>query len=138
MSAGASTLLAAAGLRATSQRTAIVGELVREPNDVTAQELHDRLRARGGSAPGLATVYRTLTRLADAGVVDALTHHAGELCYRVCGDDHHHHFVCSRCHRVVEIGDCRIDAWLDDLAGRHGFDVTGHRVELEGVCAGCR
>ncbi len=138
MSEGASTLLAAAGLRATPQRTAIVGELVREPNDVTAQELHDRLRARGGSAPGLATVYRTLTRLAEAGVVDALTHHAGELCYRVCGDDHHHHFVCSRCHRVVEIGDCRIDAWLDDLAGRHGFDVTGHRVELEGVCAGCR
>lgn len=138
MSEGASTLLAAAGLRATPQRTAIVGELVREPNDVTAQELHDRLRARGGSAPGLATVYRTLTRLADAGVVDALTHHAGELCYRVCGDAHHHHFVCSRCHRVVEIGDCRIDAWLDDLAGRHGFDVTGHRVELEGVCAGCR
>jgi len=138
MSEGASTLLAAAGLRATPQRTAIVGELVREPNDVTAQELHDRLRARGGSAPGLATVYRTLTRLADAGVVDALTHHAGELCYRLCGDDHHHHFVCSRCHRVVEIGDCRIDAWLDDLAGRHGFDVTGHRVELEGVCAGCR
>lgn len=138
MSEGASTLLAAAGLRATPQRTAIVGELVREPNDVTAQELHDRLRARGGSAPGLATVYRTLTRLADAGVVDALTHHAGELCYRVCGDDHHHHFVCSRCHRVVEIGDCRIDAWLDDLAGRHGFDVTGHSVELEGVCAGCR
>ena len=138
MSEGASTLLAAAGLRATPQRTAIVGELVREPNDVTAQELHDRLRARGGSAPGLATVYRTLTRLADAGVVDALTHHAGELCYRVCGDDHHHHFVCSRCHRVVEIGDCRIDAWLDDLAGRHGFDVTGHRVELEGVCADCR
>jgi len=138
MSESASTLLAAAGLRATPQRTAIVGELVREPNDVTAQELHDRLRARGGDAPGLATVYRTLTRLADAGVVDALTHHAGELCYRVCGDDHHHHFVCSRCHRVVEIGDCRIDAWLDDLAGRHGFDVTGHRVELEGVCAGCR
>ncbi len=137
MSAGARELLADAGLQPTRQRLAIVGELVREPNDVTAQELHDRLRARG-PAPGLATVYRTLTRLSDAGVVDTLTHHQGELCYRLCGDDHHHHFVCSSCHGVVELDDCRIEPWLDDLAGRHGFTVTGHHVELEGVCAGCR
>jgi Fur family transcriptional regulator, ferric uptake regulator len=137
MPVDASTLLAAAGLQPTRQRLAIVAELVREPNDVTAQELHDRLRARG-PAPGLATVYRTLTRLEEAGVVDALTHHAGELCYRLCGDDHHHHFVCSSCHGVVEVGDCRLEPWLEDLADAHGFAVTGHRVELEGVCASCR
>ena len=137
MPVDASTLLAAAGLQPTRQRLAIVAELVREPNDVTAQELHDRLRARG-PAPGLATVYRTLTRLEEAGVVDALTHHAGELCYRLCGDDHHHHFVCSSCHGVVEVGDCRLEPWLEDLADAHGFAVTGHRVELEGVCATCR
>jgi Fur family ferric uptake transcriptional regulator len=136
MPADASTLLAA-GLQPTRQRLAIVAELVREPNDVTAQELHDRLRARG-PAPGLATVYRTLTRLADAGVVDALTHHAGELCYRLCGDDHHHHFVCSSCHGVVEVRDCRLEPWLEDLADAHGFAVTGHHVELEGLCAACR
>lgn len=137
MPARASTLLAAAGLRSTRQRLAILDELAREPNDVTAQELHDRLRARG-PAPGLATVYRTLTRLADAGVVDALVHHAGELCYRICGDDHHHHFVCSRCHGVVELADCRLEPWFAELASEHGFAVTGHRVELEGVCASCR
>ena len=137
MPVDASTLLAAAGLQPTRQRLAIVAELVCEPNDVTAQELHDRLRARG-PAPGLATVYRTLTRLEEAGVVDALTHHAGELCYRLCGDDHHHHFVCSSCHGVVEVGDCRLEPWLEDLADAHGFAVTGHRVELEGVCATCR
>lgn len=131
------TLLAAARLRATPQRLAIATELLREPNDVTAQELHDRLRARG-PAPGLATVYRTLARLADAGVVDALSHHAAELCYRLCGGHHHHHFVCSSCHGVVELGDCRLDGWLEDVAGEHGFAVTAHRVELEGVCAACR
>ena len=137
MPARASTLLGAAGLRPTRQRLAILDVLAREPNDVTAQELHDRLRARG-PAPGLATVYRTLTRLADAGVVDVLVHRAGELCYRICGDGHHHHFVCSRCHGVVELADCRLEPWLDDVASEHGFSVTGHRVELEGICASCR
>ena len=110
---------------------------MREPHDVTAQDLHGRLR-RHGEAVGLATVYRTLTLLADTGVIDAISHHAGELCYRWCGDDHHHHLVCSRCHRVVELADCELDPWLDRVSAEHGFVATGHRLEVAGLCAPCR
>jgi Fur family ferric uptake transcriptional regulator len=134
---GAAGALQSAGVRATRQRIEIVAELMREPNDVTAQQLHERLRARG-SELGLATVYRTLGRLADAGVIDSLSHDPGALCYRWCGAEHHHHFVCSRCHHVVEIGDCRLDPWLAELASRHDVDVTGHRIEVVGVCGDCR
>jgi Fur family ferric uptake transcriptional regulator len=116
---------------------AIARELMDERDDVTAQELHVRLRARGEPL-GLATVYRTVSRLAAAGVVDALAHHPGEVCYRWCGDDHHHHLVCSGCHRVVELGDCELDPWLDRLSAVHGFVATAHRLEVTGVCASCR
>ena len=129
--------LAAAGLRPTRQRLAVVAELRGESDDVTAQELHGRLRERGERL-GLATVYRTLGRLADAGVIDALTHHPGELCYRWCGDQHHHHLVCSRCHRVVELGECELDPWLERMSAEHGFVATGHRLEVAGVCGSCR
>jgi Fur family ferric uptake transcriptional regulator len=129
--------LHAAGVRPTPQRVEIVSELMTEANDVTAQDLHARLRDRG-SQLGLATVYRTLGRLADAGVIDSLAHDPAALCYRWCGSDHHHHFVCSRCHRVVELGDCRLDPWLDEVSSEHGVDVTGHRLEVVGLCAGCR
>lgn len=133
----ATALLAGAGVRATRQRVTVLGELMRERDDVTAQELHVRLRARGERL-GLATVYRTLGLLAEEGVVDALSHHPGELCYRWCGEGHHHHLVCTECHRVVEIEECELDPWLERLAERHGFASVAHRFEVTGLCSDCR
>jgi Fur family ferric uptake transcriptional regulator len=132
----AGRLLEGVGLRPTPQRVGVLAELMREPDDVTAQGLHDRLRARGERL-GLATVYRTLNVLADEGLIDTLSHHAGELCYRWCADVHHHHLVCSGCHRVVELG-CDLDPWLERISGEHGFVPTGHRLEVAGVCPACR
>jgi Fur family ferric uptake transcriptional regulator len=130
-------LLAAKGVRATKQRLEVLQELGRERDDVTAQDLWRRLRERD-SATGLATVYRTLALLSDRGVVDSFVHHGTELCYRLCTDAHHHHLVCSSCHRVVEVEQCGLGDWLDEVSGRHGFVATDHRVEITGLCAVCR
>lgn len=129
--------LAARGIRPTRQRLAVLEELAREPNDATAQQLHERLRRRRQGI-GLATVYRTLGLLTEAGIVDTLTHHDGELCYRLCGEGHHHHLVCSGCHRVVELDTCDLDPWVSKIARVHGFTPTEHQVEIVGVCADCR
>jgi Fur family ferric uptake transcriptional regulator len=131
-------LLNRQGVRVTRQRLEVLGELARERDDVTAQALWRRLRSRRRSQIGLATVYRTLALLQESGVVDALSHHEGELCYRLCTDAHHHHLVCSSCHRVVEVEDCGLDGWLDAVSSKHGFVPTDHRVEITGLCAACR
>jgi Fur family ferric uptake transcriptional regulator len=130
-------LLSGAGVRPTRQRVRVLSELMGERDDVTAQELHERLRS-GGERLGLATVYRTLGLLAEAGVIDALSHRPGELCYRWCGQGHHHHLVCSSCHRVVELADCELDPWLERISRAHGFVTTGHRLEVSGLCGACR
>jgi Fur family transcriptional regulator, ferric uptake regulator len=130
-------VLSEAGVRPTRQRVRVLDELMGERDDITAQELHDRLRS-GGEKLGLATVYRTLGLLADAGVIDSLSHRPGELCYRWCGQGHHHHLVCSSCHRVVELADCELDPWLERISRTHGFVTTGHRLEVSGLCAACR
>jgi Ferric uptake regulator family len=54
------------GARPTRQRVTVLTELMGEKNDLTAQELHQRLRSRG-SRLGLATVYRTLGLLSGEG-----------------------------------------------------------------------
>ena len=59
-------LLQRHGIRATPNRLLVLQELAREPDDVTAQELWGRLR-EGNHTTGLATVYRTLALLNDAG-----------------------------------------------------------------------
>jgi Fur family ferric uptake transcriptional regulator len=124
-------------VRVTSQRLEVLEELGRERDDVTAQMLWRRLRDRG-SQTGLATVYRALALLNEKGVIDALSHHGTELCYRLCNDTHHHHMVCSSCHRVVEVEQCGLEPWLADVASRHDFVATEHKIEITGICSACR
>jgi Fur family ferric uptake transcriptional regulator len=129
--------LAAKGIRLTEPRLDVLEALAREPDDATAQQIHARLRAAGRTT-GLATVYRTLAILSEHGLIDALTHRPGEFCYRLCSAEHHHHLVCSSCHRVVELQGCDIDAWLAKVSSSHGFVATEHRLEVTGVCSTCR
>jgi Fur family ferric uptake transcriptional regulator len=129
--------LAAGGVRVTRQRLRVLEELAREPHDLTAQALYQRVREQGERV-GLATVYRTLGTLAEHGVVDTLAHHAGEACYRLCSDAHHHHLVCTNCHSVSEIAECGLDGWLERVAATEGFEPVDHRVEIVGLCADCR
>jgi Fur family ferric uptake transcriptional regulator len=129
--------LTAAGVRPTRQRLLVLETLAQEPDDATAQEIYSRLR-RSGERVGLATVYRTLALLSEHGVVDEFAHHPGETCYRVCGEGHHHHLVCERCHGVSELEDCEVDGWLGKAAGEHGFLPTSHTLEVVGICAACQ
>jgi len=131
-------LLARKGVRPTRARLEVLEELAGEPDDVTAQALWRRLRGRKRSGVGLATVYRTLALLHENGVIDSLSHHGTEHCYRLCADTHHHHLLCERCHRVVEVQECGLDDWVAAAAKQHGFVATDHRVEIVGLCADCR
>jgi Fur family ferric uptake transcriptional regulator len=130
-------ILARGGLRITRQRLLVLEALAGEPHDATAQQIHERLRG-AGERVGLATVYRTLGSLHEAGAIDALAHRRGETCFRLCGDEHHHHLLCSECHRVIELGDCDLQGWLDEVAAAHGFVASDHQLEITGVCATCR
>jgi Fur family ferric uptake transcriptional regulator len=130
-------LLRDKGLRPTRSRVELLDELAREPNDVTAQELWRRLRDGSGADVGLATVYRTLALLREHDIIDTLSHHGGELCYRLCSDSHHHHLVCRSCHRVVELRECDIEDWVTQLSAKHGFAQPRHQLEIDGVCAAC-
>lgn len=131
-------LLQNAGMRPTRQRLSVIEVLGEERDDATAQEIHARLRDRGERI-GLTTVYRTIAALSERGIVDTLNHRRGEACYRLCGDDrHHHHLVCTVCHRVVELADCDLDGWLNEVSAAHGFVPTDHLLEVTGLCGECR
>ena len=123
--------------RRTRQRAA-VDEVLDEVDDfVSAQELHQMLRARG-SRVGLATVYRALQTLTDDGRVDVLRSDAGEAVYRRCDQpDHHHHLVCRSCGAAVEISRPAVEAWAEDVARAHGYVDVTHTVEIFGLCPRC-
>ena len=125
-----------AGLRATRQRLTVLDSLRGRPEAVTAQELHMQLR-QAGDPIGLTTVYRTVTALADAGFLDVFNRD-GEQAFRLCGDVHHHHLVCETCNTVEEIPAAEVERWVAQVADRHGYEVTGHRADIFGICSRCR
>ncbi|MPZ73345.1 MAG: transcriptional repressor [Nitriliruptorales bacterium] len=125
-----------AGLRPTRQRLSVLQSLRDRPDAVTAQDLHAELRGAGASI-GLTTVYRTLTALADAGLLDVFTRDS-EQAFRRCGTVHHHHLVCETCNKVEELSAAEVEDWVHHAADRHGFEVTGHRADIFGICSECR
>jgi len=124
--------------RQTRQRAEILALLDEVEEFRSAQQLHDMLRAQG-SGVGLATVYRAVQSLAEAGDIDVLRTQDGESVYRRCQRrTHHHHLVCRTCGRTVEIEAAQAESWAAQVAALHGFDDVEHTIELIGTCAQCR
>jgi Fe2+ or Zn2+ uptake regulation protein len=67
-----------------------------------------------------------------------LRREAGEALFRLCNPVHHHHLVCQRCGRVVEIDACGVDLWASRVAHRYGFAITAHQADVFGVCTACQ
>jgi len=127
---------AGAPQRSTRQRRAVYATLSASPDFRSAQDIHEALR-RSGDKVGLATVYRALQALADGGEIDVLTH-GGETVYRRCAESkHHHHLVCRRCGRTVEISGPAVERWAESVAEEHGYHDVEHTLELFGTCADC-
>lgn len=123
--------------RMTRQRSAIADALAETEDFRSAQQLHELLRDRGEGI-GLATVYRTLQALVEAGEVDVLRTEEGEALYRRCGQrHHHHHLLCRHCGTAVDIDVPGLEEWADRTAAAHGFSEMDHVIELVGTCSTC-
>lgn len=124
-------------LRPTRQRTAVTEALSGASDFRSAQQIHDLIASRGEKV-GLATVYRTLAALAEAGTVDVLRTEDGEALYRRCeAVHHHHHLVCRECGATVEIEGPAVEKWAATVGREHGYTAINHELELFGTCPRC-
>ncbi len=123
--------------RATKQGEAIRRVMSDIDGARTAQELHLEMANRGETV-GLATVYRHLQHLVDEGALEVSQTEDGQVAYRYCGVQvHHHHLVCRRCGTSVEIHGPEMETWAKTVAAQHGFVDVDHNVELYGLCPVC-
>jgi Fur family transcriptional regulator, ferric uptake regulator len=122
----------------TKAQRAVLRALEGHTGFLSAQDIHAGLRERGEPV-GLTSVYRALQSLADDGSVDAVRTASGELTYRRCVTDaHHHHLVCSSCGATVEVEAPELEEWVARVARSHGYAVAGHTLEVSGMCRRCR
>ncbi len=119
--------------RQTRQRTAIRDAIKDAGAPVSPKEILILAQSRLAGL-GMATVYRTLKLLAEAGVVQPVEIPGESPRYELAGKAHHHHFYCRPCGRVFEVEGCPGD--FADLAPK-GFTLDGHELVLFGSCDKC-
>jgi Fe2+ or Zn2+ uptake regulation protein len=133
--------LAAEGVRFTRGRRTTVLAIAGAGGPRTAAEIQAELE---DTLP-LSSLYRSLSVLADAGVLVAQHDSVGIMRFELAEwlSGHHHHFVCVSCGTAVDVTpnsdqERAIEKLIREMASANGFSVTGHRFEIEGRCKACR
>ncbi|MDO4725178.1 MAG: transcriptional repressor [Comamonadaceae bacterium] len=123
------------GERATRQRAAIRAVLQREARPLSPPEV---LSAAQQLVPGLgiATVYRNLKAMVEAGELSPVPLPGDRLYYELAhqAEHHHHHFRCQHCEKVFDVHGCN-DTFARLLP--EGFVLQSHDITLYGLCSAC-
>ncbi|TAG01428.1 MAG: transcriptional repressor [Burkholderiales bacterium] len=119
--------------RSTRQRTAIRNTIEQSERPLAPQEILALAQAEVPQL-SLATVYRNLALLQEAGEISTVLLPGDSARYESVHLDHHHHFQCQKCERVFDIPGC-----VGDLLNSvpRGFVVERHEITLYGTCKGC-
>ena len=130
--------LKAHDLKQTSQRNIIVERFLHMDKHVDVESLHNNLKGEGHNV-GLATIYRTMNLLKNAGLVMQHTFSDSKAVFEVLiPHTHHDHLVCLICGRVTEFVDEEIEKLQEAIAERKGFKLLDHRLDLYGYCQDCQ
>lgn len=122
-------------LRMTQQREIILNELKKYPGHPTADELYDKVKKKL-SRISLATVYRNLEILSEAGLVTKIEISGRQK--RFDNELHHHdHVYCLDCNRVDNIKLDRESNVEFKPESVMGYAIDGYRIEFKGICPSC-
>ncbi|MEL6570406.1 MAG: Fur family transcriptional regulator [Pseudomonadota bacterium] len=122
----------ASGLRMTDQRRIIAEVLESSDDHPDVEELFKRASAQDSNI-SLATVYRTVKLLEEAGILDKREFGDGRARYETADREHHDHLIDVNSGEVIEFVDEEIEALQDKIAKKLGYRLMGHRLELYGV-----
>jgi Fur family peroxide stress response transcriptional regulator len=129
--------LKARGYRLTPQRLAIIRILAASTSHPSVEQVYDRVRADFPTT-SLATVYKTVTLLRGMGEVLELSFGADGNRYDGNKPYPHPHLICLKCRRILDPEVNGLSEWLRQVGRMTGYRVTGHRLDLYGLCPGCQ
>lgn len=122
------------GLQVTYQRLSIFRTLLCSTNHPTAEEIHQQV-TKSFPMISLGTVYKTLEKFHEKGVVQRVQPVWDAARYEVIAEPHHH-MVCVKCQAMQDISDPTAETGLS-LPENHGFQILDHTVIVRGYCPNC-
>jgi Fur family ferric uptake transcriptional regulator len=125
------------GYRVTAQRTIILETIAHMNGHLSAQQVYERAVER---LPGLnlATVYRAVETLHEAGLVDMLEAQSEPMRFALRDPENPHgHLVCTYCGCVMDLDAGLIQSLADAVATQTNFHIDHHHLTLQGTCPDC-
>lgn len=125
--------------RMTGQRAAILEVMIdNQGQHLSAEEVLYKAREKMPNI-GIATVYRTLDKLASIEVLYKSMFDEGRYRYELCdeGTHQHHHIICLDCGNITEMEDDLLNN-LEQRIESKGFKVIDHDLKFYAYCPACR
>ena len=124
------------GIHVTAQRLAVLRAVSMTPH-AAADDVVELVRKDIGSI-SRQSVYDTLNSLSERGLLRRIQPMGSPARYEDRIDDNHHHLICRKCDRVVDI-DCAVGARPCLTASNdHGFAIDEAEVIYWGLCPRCQ
>ena len=122
--------------RYTGQQRDMVRFIFSQHHHFDADQLIDDLK-RAAFRVSRATVYRTLAKLVDAGLLRRLEVGARTFYEHDYGYPQHEHLYCQQCRKMIEFQNPAIEAIIREVSRQHNFQSSGHTFIIQGFCSEC-
>lgn len=130
------SLLREKGFKVTPQRLAIYDVLYNTTQHPNAEMIFNQLQPDYPTM-SLATVYKTIEILKELGIVQVLN--VGEDSFRYdANTQKHSHVCCMHCKRVDDIFEVDSSRFIQEVAGKVSYRLTGQQFYFYGICEECQ
>jgi Fur family ferric uptake transcriptional regulator len=125
-------------LSLTEPRRVILRTFLSSDSHLSAEEIYDTVMDSGnGISVGIATVWRTMRLIKQAGLAEEHYFGDGVVRYEKRSPKRHGHLVCADCGKVIEFDETGPGAMLRKIAAKHNFDLDSFEISVFGRCRGC-
>jgi len=119
------------GIRMTGQRQLIIKVLENSKDHPDVETLFERANKIDNKV-SIATVYRTVRTLQNAGILEKLEFNDGRSRFEDAVRNHHDHLIDLDTGKVIEFLDEEIEQIQTKIAKKLGYKLIGHKLELYG------
>lgn len=124
------------GVKKTKPRQYVLSVLENADGPLSVQDIYSQI-AKNGESVWISTIYRILELFVSKGLVTKTSFMDNDMAiYALNRHQHKHYAVCLNCHKIIELENCPMDAFVPQL-NDNNFRVVGHKVELYGYCKNC-
>jgi Fe2+ or Zn2+ uptake regulation protein len=127
------------GYRLTSPRRAVVETIAHSQRVLSPMEVFEQARMNYKRL-GLVTVYRTLEKLEELGLIQRVHQPSGCQAFVASFTGHQHLLICQNCGRVEFFsGDSEgLEDLINDVGKASGYQIHEHWLQLFGLCKECQ